>query len=68
MISSLAAHAKSPVIASGVVRTRDDISRLKYIHNIAGALVGRALFNKTLTLQEALHTAQPEAEPVAAFL
>ncbi|KUP91728.1 1-(5-phosphoribosyl)-5-[(5-phosphoribosylamino)methylideneamino]imidazole-4-carboxamide isomerase [Tritonibacter horizontis] len=68
VISSLAAHAKSPVIASGVVRARDDISRLKYIHNIAGALVGRALFNKTLTLHEALHTAQPEAEPVAAFL
>jgi len=68
LISSLAAKAKSPVIASGVVRTADDIARLKYVQNIAGALVGRALFNKTVSLEEALATAQPEAEPVAEFL
>ncbi|TNJ46714.1 HisA/HisF-related TIM barrel protein [Phaeobacter sp. B1627] len=68
LISGLAAKAKSPVIASGVVRTGDDISRLKYVQNIAGALVGRALFNKTLSVEAALAIAQPEAEPVAEFL
>ena len=68
LISALASEAHSPVIASGVVRSADDISRLKYLPNIAGALVGRALFNKTITLEEALATAQPDPEPVAEFL
>ena len=68
LISALAAEAKSPVIASGVVRTVDDISRLKYIPNISGALVGRALFNKTVTLEEALATGQPGVEKVAEFI
>lgn len=68
LISALAAEAKSPVIASGVVRTVDDISRLKYIPNISGALVGRALFNKTVTLEEALATGQPSVEKVAEFI
>jgi len=67
-VSALAGLAKSPVIASGVVRSVDDISRLKYLQTISGALVGRALFNKTITVAEALATAQPTAEPVAEFL
>jgi len=68
LISGLAAGASAPVIASGVVRSADDIARLRYIPNIAGALVGRALFRKSLNLQEALETAQPEPEPVAEVL
>lgn len=68
LISKLASEAKSPVIASGVVRGADDIARLKYINNISGALVGRALFRKTLTLEDALQVAQPQPEPVAEFL
>ena len=68
LISGLAAKATAPVIASGVVRTADDISRLKYVHNISGALVGRALFRKTLSLEEALEVAQPAVEQVAEFL
>jgi len=67
VISGLAAKTRAPVIASGVVRTVDDISRLKYIHNIAGVLVGRALFSKTVDLREALEVAQPVPEPVAEF-
>jgi phosphoribosylformimino-5-aminoimidazole carboxamide ribotide isomerase len=67
LIAGLAGTAKAPVIASGVVRTGDDISRLKYIGTISGAMVGRALFRKTLTVEEALQYAQPEAEPVAEF-
>lgn len=67
LISGLAEKSRTPVIASGVVRSADDISRLKYTYNIAGALVGRALFRKTLTVEEALAVARPEPEPVAEF-
>jgi len=68
LIAGLAADARSPVIASGVVRSADDIARLKYIPNIAGALVGRALFRKSIDLKEALELAQPDQEPVAEFI
>ncbi len=67
LISGLAEKTRVPVIASGVVRNADDIARLKYIPNISGALVGRALFRKTLDLAEALAVAQPGPEPVADF-
>ncbi len=67
VISGLAAVPRSPVIARGTVRTADDISRLKYIPNISGAIVSRALFQKTLDLEEALSLAQPEPEAVADF-
>ncbi|MEX0367591.1 MAG: HisA/HisF-related TIM barrel protein [Ruegeria sp.] len=67
LISGLAAKARTPVIASGVVRSVDDISRLAYIHNISGALVGRSLFRKTLDLGEALEVAKGAHEPVAQF-
>ncbi|WP_170363221.1 HisA/HisF-related TIM barrel protein [Ruegeria arenilitoris] len=67
LISGLAAHSRTPVIASGVVRSSDDISRLAYIPNISGALVGRALFRKTVDLSEALAVAKTAHEPVAQF-
>lgn len=67
LISGLAAQAAAPVIASGVVHSLDDIARLAHVPNIAGALVGRALFRKTVELGAALQTAQPGPEPVAAF-
>ena len=68
LISSLADTARVPVIASGVVHKADDIARLKYVRNIAGALVGRALFRKTFSVEEALEIARPGPEPVAEFL
>lgn len=67
LIAGLAARAQSPVIASGVVRSVDDIARLTYVPNIAGALVGRALFRKSIDLAHALAVAQPGPEPVAEF-
>ncbi|MBE1284737.1 MAG: 1-(5-phosphoribosyl)-5-[(5-phosphoribosylamino)methylideneamino] imidazole-4-carboxamide isomerase [Rhodobacteraceae bacterium] len=67
LISGLAAKAPVPVVASGVVRTVDDISRLKYVSNISGALVGRALFRKSFDLEEALEVAKPRPEAVAEF-
>ncbi|MFC3614846.1 HisA/HisF-related TIM barrel protein [Lutimaribacter marinistellae] len=67
LIAGLASGARTPVIASGVVRTVDDISRLAYIPNISGALVGRALFRKTVELSRALELARQSSEPVADF-
>lgn len=67
VISGLAALSRSPVIASGVVRTTDDISRLKYTPNISGAIVGRALFNKTIALGDALMLAAAPVEAAAGF-
>lgn len=68
LISGLARLCRTPVIASGVVRTVDDIARLKYIHNIAGALVGRALYLGSVDLREALAVARPEMERIADFI
>ncbi len=67
LISGLAEKSRTPVIASGVVRTTDDISRLAYVANISGAIVGRALFRKTVDLSEALEVAQSAHEPIAEF-
>ncbi|MEM7319069.1 MAG: 1-(5-phosphoribosyl)-5-[(5-phosphoribosylamino)methylideneamino] imidazole-4-carboxamide isomerase [Pseudomonadota bacterium] len=67
LIAGLAAHARTPVIASGVVRSSDDISRLAYVPNISGALVGRALFQRNLTVAEALNVAAQAREPIAEF-
>lgn len=68
MISAIAAIARVPVIASGIVRTVDDIARLKYVRNISGAIVGRALYNRTVDLGEALQVARPDTGRVAKFL
>ncbi|WP_171136423.1 HisA/HisF-related TIM barrel protein [Ruegeria sp. HKCCC1038] len=67
LISGLAAQSRTPVIASGVVRSADDISRLAYIPNISGAILGRALFRKKLSLEDALRVARGAQEPVAQF-
>jgi len=67
LIAGLAKEARAPVIASGVVRSADDIARLKYIPDISGALLGRALFRKTISLTEALTAARRASEPVAGF-
>lgn len=68
VISSLARVAQVPVVASGVVRTIDDISRLRLLGTVHGALVGRALYNRTIDLDAALAEAQAEQGEVAAFL
>lgn len=67
VISGIAAKTRHPVVASGTVHGPDDIARLKYIHNIAGTLVGRALATGKLTLEEALAEARPTHEKTAEF-
>lgn len=50
-----------PVISTGTVRTLDDVSRLKYLPNIAGVVIGRALFTGAVNFNEALEIAQGPA-------
>ena len=57
--TSLAELTRTPLIASGVVRHVDDIRRLNGMPNIEGVIVGTALFNKTIELDEALAAALP---------
>ena len=68
VISRLAADVRAPVIASGLIHTLDDVARHKYVPNIAGALIGRALERETVDLAQAVAVADASREPVAAFV
>lgn len=68
VISKLAAQTRHAVIARGTVRSVDDVARLKYIPNIAGAMISRALLTKAVDLREALKVARPTPEATAAFI
>jgi phosphoribosylformimino-5-aminoimidazole carboxamide ribotide isomerase len=63
LVTRLASETRTPVIASGLARSLDDISELKYLYNISGAIVGRALYEGVFTLEEALAVAKAEPEP-----
>ncbi|MEM7668540.1 MAG: 1-(5-phosphoribosyl)-5-[(5-phosphoribosylamino)methylideneamino] imidazole-4-carboxamide isomerase [Pseudomonadota bacterium] len=67
LTSAIARETQTPVIASGLVKTLDDISVLKYVYNISGVVVGRALFDQSIDLADAIHLARPEPERVAGF-
>ena len=67
VISALAGETRHRVVASGLVDSLDDLSSLKYVPNIAGAVVGRALMRRDFTLAEALEVARPEFEETAGF-
>lgn len=67
LITRLAGETRKPLIASGMVRALDDIARLKYIGNVDGAVVGRALFNRSIDLAQALALAAGPAEAQAEF-
>jgi len=53
----LAEQGGLPVLASGGVATLDDLRRLSQQRGIAGAIVGRALYEKVFTLDEAVSAA-----------
>ena len=46
-----------PVISSGTIETIDDVAMLRYLPNIGGCVIGRALFAGTVDLAEAIATA-----------
>ncbi len=68
LTAKIAEETRIPVISSGLVKTLDDLSTLRYMPNIAGALVGRPLFDKSFTLAEALAIARPAPERRADFI
>lgn len=69
LITELAGLSSAPVIASGLSRTLDDLARLKYVEpHISGAIIGRALFDKSIDLKDALRVAQAEVEKTAEFI
>ena len=58
-MSAMRAAADWPVVASGGVATREDVARLAAVP-MAGCIIGRALYEGTLTLPEALAAAEGE--------
>jgi phosphoribosylformimino-5-aminoimidazole carboxamide ribotide isomerase len=66
--TELAASIKTPVIASGVVKSLQDISVLRFLENISGAVTSRALFGGAFTLAEAIAVASEPAQEPAPFL
>ncbi len=57
--AELAAGGGFPVLASGGVGTLDHLRALAAIPNVTGAIVGRALYERAFTLEEALAAARP---------
>ena len=69
LVCGLAEKVRTPVIAGGLIHSNDDVARLKYVGSIASALIGRALYEKTVDLSEAVATAAHDAsEAVAEFV
>ncbi len=69
LVSGLAEGLRLPVIAGGLVRGVDDVARLKYVPGIGAAMVGRALFEQSVDLAEAMTVAVDDAsELVAEFV
>jgi len=66
--TELAAKIRTPVIASGVVKSLSDISTLKYLPNISGAITSRALFGGVFKLSEAIAIVRSPNEPTAPFM
>ena len=66
--TELADKVKIPVIASGVVKSLDDISVLCLLRNISGAITSRALFGGVFKLSEAINITKTPLEAVAPFL
>jgi phosphoribosylformimino-5-aminoimidazole carboxamide ribotide isomerase len=58
--TDLASKLVVPVIASGTVKSLDDISTLRYLPNISGAITGRALFSGTFSLADAIAVAREQ--------
>lgn len=68
LVTAVARATPIPVIASGLARSLSDIAELKYLYNIAGAIVGRALYEGRFTLAEAIRAARPDPERVPEFV
>ena len=68
LITHLASVARAPVIARGLSRSLDDLARIKYVPGISGAILGRALFDKTIAIEDAMALAAEVPEKTAEFI
>lgn len=68
LVTALACEARTEVLARGLSRSLDDLSRLKYVPSVSGALIGRALFDGSINFEAALDVAKPELETRARFI
>jgi len=68
LVTRLADCARAPVIARGLSRSLDDIARLKYVPHVSGAIIGRALFDRSIALEDALAVAAARPGPTAEFI
>ena len=59
-LAELAAAVRLPVIASGGVTTLEDVRRLATL-NLAGCIIGRALYEGRLDLSAAIAAARNES-------
>lgn len=66
LVTGIARHLTTPVIVSGVVKTLDDLSTLKYLQTISGVVIGRALHHGRFSLSEALRLVW-EVDPAEAW-
>lgn len=68
LVTEVAQASNKQVISRGLVRDLDGLARLKYVPHVAGALVGRALFDRTIDLAEAIALANQPVERPAEFI
>ena len=68
LITQLASETRTPVIARGLARTLDDLSRLKYVPFVSGVLIGRALFDQSINIEAAMEVFKPDGEVQAKFI
>ena len=54
VIAGLSKYATAPVIARGLSRSLDDLARMNYIPGISGAILGRALFDRSVSIEDAM--------------
>lgn len=68
LVTQLAGIATAPVLARGQSRTLDDLSRLKYVPHVAGAIIGRSLFDHSVKLSDVMTLASQAPEEIAPFV
>jgi phosphoribosylformimino-5-aminoimidazole carboxamide ribotide isomerase len=65
LVTKLADISTAPVHARGLSHSIDDIARLKYVPHVAGAIIGRALFDHSVDLNDAIALANLPSQTAA---
>lgn len=64
LTEALSHEVSIPVYSSGTVRNLDDLSRLRYLPNINGAVISHALMSGEISIEDALRVASQKEEPL----